>query len=335
MQKRKIYYMFHSGKNSHVAYYAKAFLRQCVPAVCYRLRLASLLRSLDRLPDRDALLQRVDYYCKLTPDTPVDRDLWQQMAISIKDQPKMRHKKMYYIDIMEVARYFDQRLRWVYRWGDVTDLQPVPSLVKSRPIGNGNCNSVLLKLVKVRHFLFVDDRKPWSAKRDLAIFRGDLGEQKPNRDVFMQRWFGHPMVDAGATNAVDGHPEWTKSKLTIGEHLDYKFVMSLEGNDVASNLKWVMSSNSIAVSPKHTCETWFMEGRLIPDYHYIVVKDDFSDLEERLNYYINHPDEAEAIIRHAHEWVAQFRDKKREKLVPLLVLKKYFELTNGRYNAAR
>ena len=143
----------------------------------------------------------------------------------------------------------------------------------------------------------------------------------------MRRWFGHPMVDAGMTN-MEGNPEWHRDKLTISDHFKYKFIMSLEGNDVASNLKWVMSSNSIAVTPRHTCETWFMEGRLIPNYHYIEVKEDFSDLEERLNYYIAHPDEAEAIIRHAHEWVDQFRDIKREKLISLLVLQKYFDITN-------
>jgi spore maturation protein CgeB len=58
------------------------------------------------------------------------------------------------------------------------------------------------------------------------------------------------------------------------------------------------------------------------------VKDDFSDLEERLTYYIEHPEEAEAIIQHAHEYVDQFRDEAREKLISLLVLKKYFDITN-------
>lgn len=75
--------------------------------------------------------------------------------------------------------------------------------------------------------------------------------------------------------------------------MDYKFIMALEGNDVASNLKWVMSSNSIAVMPRPTCETWFMEGKLIPNYHYIEIKPDFTDLEERLKYYIEHPEEAQ------------------------------------------
>lgn len=103
--------------------------------------------------------------------------------------------------------------------------------------------------------------------------------------------------------------------------------MSLEGNDVASNLKWVMSSNSIAVTPRLRRESWFMEGTLVPNYHYIEVRDDFSDLEQRLCYYIEHPIEAEAIIHHAHEYVDQFKDQKREKLISLLVLDKYFRLT--------
>ena len=113
----------------------------------------------------------------------------------------------------------------------------------------------------------------------------------------------------------------------INEHLDYKFIMALEGIDVASNLKWVMSSNSIAVMPRPTCETWFMEGTLIPNYHYIEIKPDFSDLEERLNYYIEHVDESLEIIRHAHEYVSQFKDKRRENLISLLVLDKYFKMT--------
>ena len=115
--------------------------------------------------------------------------------------------------------------------------------------------------------------------------------------------------------------------MTIKEHLKYKFIMALEGNDVASNLKWIMSSNSIAVMPEPEFETWFMEGTLIPDYHYIRIKADYSDLEERINYYIEHPEKAQEIINHAHEYVEQFKNKKREKLISLLTLQKYFTQT--------
>jgi hypothetical protein len=116
-------------------------------------------------------------------------------------------------------------------------------------------------------------------------------------------------------------------KKTIREHLEYKFIMALEGNDVASNLKWVMSSNSIAVMTRPTCETWFMEGTLKAGYHYIEVREDFADLPEKLAYYIAHPAEAKAIIEHAHAYVSQFMDREREDLIQLLVMQRYFRLS--------
>ena len=74
------------------------------------------------------------------------------------------------------------------------------------------------------------------------------------------------------------------------------------------------------------------EGTLRPGYHYVEVKEDFSDLEEKLRYYIAHPDEAEEIIRHAHEYVDQFRDKERERIISLVVMDKYFRLSGQEGN---
>ena len=328
MDKRKIYYLLHSGKNNNLKYYIRSYLHELTPRRFTRWQASRILEELNKREDRDDILRRVAYYNRLTADSPIDESRWLSEAIKVKDQP-MTGQSSYYHDAMEIARYFSTEYKWVLVPGDTIHVPAVPSIVKSRPLVDNNINSIVLKLDKNRHFLFVNDYKSWREKRDIAIFRGDLGFYKPNRDLFMKRWVGHPMVDAASTNRSEEHPEWQKGKLTIGEHLDYKFIMSLEGNDVASNLKWVMSSNSIAVTPRLRRETWFMEGTLIPNYHYIEVREDFEDLEERLTYYINHPDEAEAIIRHAHEYVRQFQDAKRERLISLLVLKRYFDVTNG------
>ena len=201
-----------------------------------------------------------------------------------------------------------------------------PSIVKSRPIHNQSANAILLNLNKVRHFIFVKDKIPFEKKMDKVIFRGKVNEGKTKRIAFFNKYFGNPLYDLGDTSR-NGNPAWRTSKKTIAEHLRYKFILALEGNDVASNLKWVMSSNSVAVMPRPEFETWFMEGRLIPNYHYIEIKPDFSDLEERIAYYTAHPDEAIEISRHANEYVSQFFDKKREKLISLLVLQKYFRKT--------
>lgn len=322
--------MLHSGKNSNLKYYIRSYLREYTPKIFSQMQLNRILRQLDQRQDKEQIMRRVNYYCKLEKESNFNRQMWSDKAIKLQNQP-ITGQKTYYFDAMEYARFFNQELRWILDAGDKPYVAPEPAIVKNRPIVEHNENSVILNLDKNRHFLFVDDKKAWRDKKNMTIFRGDLGPRKENRDVFMNRWYGHPMVDAASTNRSEQHPEWQREKLTIGDHLDFKFIMSLEGNDVASNLKWIMSSNSIAVTPCLTQETWFMEGTLIPNYHYIEVKPDFSDLEERLTYYIEHPDEAEAIIRHAHEYVEQFFDHEREKLISLLVLKKYFEVTNGHY----
>ena len=81
--------------------------------------------------------------------------------------------------------------------------------------------------------------------------------------------------------------------------------------------------------PRPTCETWFMEGTLRPDYHYIEIESDFSNLEAKINYYIAHPDEAQKIVEHAHEYIRQFQNKKREDLVSLLTLNRYLTVMNA------
>lgn len=328
---RKFYYTLHSGKNSKLAYYINSYVAINLPHAYLSFLYRKEMSALERRSDREYIMGRVNYYNRLSPDVPFDKERFLNESVQLKDQP-ITGQKVYYLDSYRYARYFPASLRWRLLPGDIVHVPEVPSITKSRPISEANANSVVMKLDRVRHFLFVKDRKKFSDKKDKAIFRGLIGQDggtdlKRNRYEFVQQYFGHPMCDVGVIDPQ--YPKWNKGKLTIKEHLDYKFIMALEGNDVASNLKWVMSSNSIAVMPRPTCETWFMEGTLKPDYHYIEIKPDFSDLEERLNHYITHPDEAEAIIAHAHDFVEQFLDKRRERLISLLVLRKYFDFTNA------
>src|SRR5262249_7549412 len=115
--------------------------------------------------------------------------------------------------------------------------------------------------------------------------------------------------------------------LSPAEQVTCKYVISVEGNDVATNLKWIMATNSLCLMPASVYETWFMEGRLEPGRHYVELRDDFEDLEEKLVHYENHPDEARAIIANGQDYVRQFLDERRERLISLIVLHKYFVMT--------
>lgn len=207
---------------------------------------------------------------------------------------------VYYRDSYESVRYFDKRLKVATAFGDNTTVPQVPAICKSRPIDGNVANAVLLNLDKVRHFTFLKDTRSFEDKLDKAIFRGAI--YQPQRVRFMGKFFGNSLVDCGDTGHSVLKEEWWCHPISLYDHLAYKFIVALEGNDVASNLKWIMSSNSVAVMPKPRFETWFMEGRLIPNYHYVEIRDDYADLTEKISYYSQHPDEARMISLHANEW---------------------------------
>ena len=88
-----------------------------------------------------------------------------------------------------------------------------------------------------------------------------------------------------------------------------------------------MSSNSVAVMPKPKFESWFMEATLIPNFHYIEIKDDYSDLNDKLEYYIKNLDKLKEISSNANNYVNQFRDENDEKIISLLVMEKFFNFS--------
>lgn len=309
-------------------YFVRNFVRYAVPRPLLQRRLDEVLSEVERRSDRDYILQRVSYYNRLPEGAtlPVERS-----------KPLGEHRfgkgvrTAYFFDSYEFTRWFDDALRWNMIPGDVTQVPDIPSVVKSRPIAGDNANSVLLNLDKFRHFVFLRDDIPFREKENRAIFRCAINCHHPNHHLrrrFMERYFGSACCDAGISNRhASLPPEWTKPHISMYDHLRYRYILTIEGNDVATNLKWVMSTNSLPVMPHPTYETWFMEGTLVPNYHYVEIRPDYADLEERMHYFSSHPEQAEAMIRHAHDYIRQFRDPHRERLISMLVLHRYFECT--------
>lgn len=305
-------------------FYLKNFSQLLIPRCFFTRRLSNCLSDLQQRKDKEYIWERVNYYNKLSSAFKLPQE-----ALTLKELSLKNARTMYFLDAYHVSRWFPDNLRWSTAFGDINYVCLSPSITKSRPISQNNQNNVLLKLNRYRHFNFIHDPYTFSNKINKAVFRADIGDsEKQNRVEFMKLYFGSEFCNCGSIRNMPELPEeWLTSKLPIGEQLKYKYILALEGNDVATNLKWIMSSNSIAIMPQPTCETWFMEGKLIPDYHYIEIKPDFSNLKEKMEYFTAHPKEAENIIAHAHEYCEQFMNKSREDLIGLLVLQKYFELS--------
>ena len=307
-------------KNNKILYYLVNYIRQFIPSTFYQKKLAQKIHSKQQL---SAILKRVAYYNKLSNTITLKN------PVLLSDIKTVPGSKVYFFDLYQYSRYFNQKLKGLFLFGDITEVPKQPTFVKSRPIGDNNANSVLLKWNKLRHFMFIKkEQKTYPEKKNMLVSRGKVHKTQAHRIKFIEKYFAHPMCNIGRVNTNDLNPLWKVPRLSIDQQLDYKFILCLEGNDVASNLKWVMSSQSIAVMPKPKYETWFMEGLLVADVHYIIIKDDYTDLEQRLNYYINNQDKALQIIENANAYVQQFRNQENETLISLLTLKKYFEKTN-------
>ncbi|CAM4280188.1 glycosyl transferase family 90 [Vibrio agarivorans] len=268
---------------------------------------------------------RINYYCALKQGFSLDA------KATTYNSYQRKGNTAYFLDLKEYLRYFPRTFRFLYHFGDETHVNDKPTLFKARPQRSENENSVLFKLDTPRHFRFVNDTTSFRDKKNMAIFRGAVHGEQSHRVSFMRKMFDHPLMDAGQPNFSDSEyfeTRWQKPYMDVNEQLQYKFLVCLEGNDVASNLKWAMSSNSVVITPKMKFETWFMEGKLEAGVHYIEVKDDWSDFDEKMAYYLANPEKAEAIIKNAHAHVAPFLNSELERLVCIKTLERYFELSS-------
>ena len=284
----------------------------------YRRQLETILERIDKHPDAAYMDNRANYYNKISTPFRVD---------SVKlGEFKVVKPSTYFFDALRYLRYFSPQLSIAYQFGDVTRIPASPTIVKSRPIDGDNQNAVLMKLNQIRHFHFVHDRIPFEQKKDKMVWRGAAYRRK--RRSMVQECYDNDLCDIGQTNKPPEDVPWQKGFMSIAEQLQFKFILCVEGNDVATSLKWIMSSNSLCMMPRPAYETWFMEGKLVADHHYVLLKDDFSDLTDKIRYYAEHTEEALAIIHNAQQHVGQFQDRSREDGISLLVLKKYFEQSN-------
>ena len=316
-----IYILGNYRKNSRFLYFVANLLRLCVPGFFYRLRRMWLL-SRCKGEHAKSLKFRSDYYCKLDSSARLSPS-----ATLFRFRIFTGNSRNYQFDLGQYLRYWKRCYPIHYRFNDGTELCDLPIFTKARVIEGDVRNLVVINMDKVRHFDFVHDRTPYQSKNNLVVWRGPA--YQPWRVEFLNRWFGHPRCDIGRTDKNSDGIQQRKQRLTVADQLKSKFVVSIEGGDVATNLKWIMSSNSLCFMTRPTKETWFMEGLLKPNYHYVMLKNDYSDLLEKMDYYLAHEDEALAIIDNAHKWVAQFQNPRDEEIVSLLVLQKYFQMTGS------
>ena len=268
-------------------------------------------------PDPSEMV-RIQYYCKDGMDVSLSQDALPANSISLK------HKTGYAYDWYRIFSKKDTRLCRV-EFGDVQHLATEPTFCKSRPIKGNNQNNILLPLNTARHFNFRKDPYMFKKKRPQGVWRGSAYKEKRLR--FLKAASEFNSIDACDTSRHSplNHAGKSKNYLSIKQQMQSQFIFSIEGNDVATNLKWIMASNSVPVMAAPEFETWFCEGKLVAGQHFVEILPDYSDLGDVLEYYLERPKLSAEISEESKVFSLQFTDFKRQFSLARHVVERYFE----------
>ena len=142
----------------------------------------------------------------------------------------------------------------------------------------------------------------WSKKKEMVVWRGActgydpvgttstgrarlmfVAKHKHNMKNGIDVAFDKrcPFKEKGEINI---NTSFYRRNLSMDMLLKYKYILSLEGNDVSTGLKWMLASNSVVFMPPPTALSFAMESKLVPYVHYVPVKRDGSDLLSQLEW---------------------------------------------------
>ncbi|MCX7288738.1 MAG: glycosyl transferase family 90 [Rhodobacterales bacterium] len=253
--------------------------------------------------------------------------------------PKLEKAYTSYVRQAQVlVRAIDPQANFAICPGDSRSRFSFPTMVKSRRICDRDAPCVLLPLNRERHwkdFLEIEAMDvPFKEKDDKIVWRGVTtgvfkswtgGPPRSSR-VHVARLAERKDMDVGFSKVVQLTPETSdipmdqlraalRPQYPIATQLRSKYLLSLEGNDVASGLKWMLQSNSVVLMPHPTCESWACEGELIPYVHFVPIKDDLSDIEDVHDWCRSHPSDCEAIAHNGKQFIGQFMNSDVERLV--------------------
>lgn len=260
---------------------------------------------------------------------------------TINNMEDNNHKKVYLRPLYDTFIEYDICKNYIFfvTTGDVQHTIKIPSFTKNIINGREINKGVILRCFNFNRHWYNYYNKVldinFEKKINKIIWRGATTgseNRKGNRFTLVKQWFNkNKNIDVGFSHICQGknaYECYKKNKMSIKEMLNYKYIISVEGNDKDSGINWKLNSNSLVLMPKPTVSSWLMETTLIPNYHYILLQDDFSDLEEKFIWCENNQDKCKKIINNANKYMEQFKNEKQEKYIEKCVIEKVLNFYN-------
>jgi EGF-domain serine glucosyl/xylosyltransferase len=164
----------------------------------------------------------------------------------------------------------------------------------------------------------------WSTKRSQAIWRGAT----TGGTYDLSNWHTYPrsklvhactlkrlqhICDASFYKIVQATDEASdvmlknlslKDPIPLNEQMKYKYILSLDGNGAcAGRFEQLLSGNSL-IMKADSDSIEFYYGGLLPNVHYVPVKTDMSDLEDKLLWLTTHDEHAKDIVFNMEDYAS-------------------------------
>ena len=272
-------------------------------------RVSIYLSGLRCLSEDEKIVVESDYDSVVRPD---------HIFILNESEPITGVLWSYRNDIKNITNLINlMKYRILITLGDSIFQNRIPFFTKAKKIGPDN-PGVLLNLDMNRHWGNISVVRhsdlPWEEKKNVLIWRGAMSTGVRNKFSEFFTSVNHPNLNLNF-----------REPMSIQDMLKYKYLLSLEGNDVASNLKWLMYSNSCVIMTVPTKMSWFLECRLIPYVHYVPVKDDLSDLISKVEWCMNNDSVCKQIGINGKKYLEKFLNPEIEKQIYSRVLYTYLK----------
>ena len=93
--------------------------------------------------------------------------------------------------------------------------------------------------------------------------------------------------------------------VSMADQVGYKYLLNVEGNGAAYRLGQMMGMGCVVMIVESRWKVWF-EKFLEPMKHYVPVKGDFSDLEEKILWLRGHDGEAQKIAKEGTKFYKKY-----------------------------
>lgn len=161
---------------------------------------------------------------------------------------------------------------------------------------------------------------PWEKREQKAFWRGTASDKgyttenyftKPRFQLSLLSKQNQELVDAGFCKApqevsqILAQLHLLVGHTSVAQHLSYKYLPVLDGwMCTFPGFQWRLLSGSLSLK-QESDEVQYFYGALQPYVHYLPIKNDMSDLLEKIEWAITHDDECHAMAEKARAFALQ------------------------------